>query len=101
MRFKEDEKFLTNRTEKLFEDSLCRPWVTLDQRILKAVEGLLTREERESAEFPATVVSGTKLIVVCNDPKPLEEVVLIEWRNPGKVYGRRLALKRKKNAPKT
>jgi len=100
MKFEEDEKFLTKRTEKLFEDSLCHPWVMLDPRIVKAVRGLLTQEEQESAEFPATVVSGTKLIVVCDDPEPLREVVLIEWRNPEKVYRRRLALKCKKNAPK-
>ena len=100
MKCDEDEKFLMKRTQKLFEDSLRHPWVMLDERIVKAVQELLTEEEQASADFPAGVVAGTKLILVCDDPAPLKEVILIEWRNPAKVYRRRLALKRKKNAPK-
>ena len=97
MKFEKDEKFLVKRAEKIFEDSLRYPGVMPDERIVKAVKGLLTLEEQENADFSAAVVSGTKLILVCKHPEPIQEVVLIEKRNPAKVHRRCLALKRKKN----
>ena len=90
-----------NRTERLFEDSLRHPWVVLDQRILKALRGLLSHKEQESADFPAAVVTGTKLVVLCDHPERLKEVILMERQDPVKVYRRRLTLKGKENSSET
>ena len=72
-----------------------------DLRILKAVRGVLSVRAQGSAEFPIVIVTGKKLVVVCEYPERIKEVILMEIQNPGRVYERRLALKRKKNAPKT
>ncbi len=87
-----------NRIERLFEDSLRHPWVVLDQRILKALRGLLSHKEQESADFPAAVVTGTKLFVICENPERLKEVILIDRQDPAKIYRRRLALKGEENS---
>lgn len=88
-------------TEKIFESSLRYPPGVTDPRILKALRRVLSLRAQGGAEPAAAVVTGKKLVVVCEYPERIKEVILMEIQNPGRVYERRSALKRKKNAPKT
>ncbi len=83
--------------EKILEDYLRHTYHVKDPRILNVVKRILSVREQGSFELHATVVTGKKLVVICDHPEQLREVILIGKRNPGKLYRERLALKRKKN----
>jgi len=97
MKFKPNSRLLKKRIEKLFEDSLARPYVRLDARAVKAVSRLLSPDERDRAEFPASVLSGGKLILVCDRRVRIEEILWVDVRNPRKLYRARLGLKGKEH----
>ena len=95
-----DEKLRKDITEKLFRDTVLHLGAVPDRRIVKTVTALLSSDERKNADCLAAVVAGDKLIVVCDHPGPIEEVLLIDEKNPKKVYRMDLTLKRKKKAAK-
>ena len=97
---KKDGGFLKKRAQKLFEDSLRHPCAVLDERTLRAMRGLLSLSEQANADFSTAVVTGTTLIVVCDYPERIKEAILVDTRNPIKVFRWRLALKDKKNPAK-
>lgn len=95
MRSDQNDEFRRKRALRACEDILRYPQVMTDQRLVRAVNKLLTPEEREDVDFLGGIVAGTKIILVCKDPTSLREVIMIGRRNPKKVYRRRLSLKRK------
>lgn len=84
----------------MIKDTMHHLGVAEDSRIMKTIGGLLSLDEHESADCLPVVVAGKKVIVVCDNPEPIQEVVLIDETNPKKVYRMDLALKRKKKAAK-
>lgn len=86
--------------EKILEDYLRHTYRARDPDILNSVKRVLSAGEQGALELHATVVTGKKLVVVCEHPERIKEVILMEKSNPGMVYWRRLALKRKKNPAK-
>ena len=86
--------------ETILEDYLRHTYRVKDPNILNSVKRVLSAEEQGSVELHATVVSQKKLVVVCEHPEQLEEVILIRKRYPRRVYRSRLALDRKNNARK-
>jgi len=97
MRSDQKDEFRTKRAARTCEDILRYPQVMTDHRLVRAVNKLLTPEEREDVDFLGGIVAGTKIILVCGDPRPLREIIMMERRNPEKIYRRRLILKRKNN----
>jgi len=90
-------ELLMNLTEKILEDYLRHTYHVKDPRILSAVKRVLSAREQGSLELHATVVTGKKLVVICDHPERIKEVILMEKTGPGRVYRQRLALKCKKN----
>jgi len=86
--------------ERILEDYLRHTIAAKDPRILNALKQVLSTREQGSVEAHASLVTQKKLVVVCEHPERLREVILIGRQNPGKVRRERLALKRKKNASK-
>ncbi len=86
-----------NLTEKIFEDYLRHTYGIKDPKILNAVKGVLSAWEQGSLELHISIVTQKKLVVVCERPERIKEVILMEKSDPGRVYRQRLALKRKKN----
>ena len=84
----------------MIKDTMHHLGVSGNSRIMKVIGRLLSLEEHENADCLPVVVAGKKVIVVCDNPEPIQEVVLIDEANPKKVYRMDLALKRKKKASK-
>ncbi len=90
-------ELLMKLQETILEDYLRHTYCVKDPRVLNAVKRVLSVREQGSLELHATVVTGKKLVVICECPERIKEVILMEKQNPGRVYRQRLALKRKKN----
>jgi len=84
----------------MIKDTMHHLGVSGNSRIMKVIGRLLSLEEHENADCLPVVVAGKKVIVVCDNPEPIQEVVLIDEANPTKVYRMDLTLKRKKKASK-
>lgn len=89
-----------NENKKILRDSLRFSRTLDNSRILDAVTEMFSRREQAKVGFSVSVVTERKLVVVCENPERVKEMILIDRCNPGRIYRRRLALKRKQNSPK-
>jgi|GEM_PF-2022167 len=98
MKFKSRSKFIKKRIQMQFEDSLRWPYVKLDEPAQKALSGLLSSGEKDQAEFPVSVLTREKLVLICDHPERIKEAVLVDENDPAKVYRLPLGLKGKEHS---
>lgn len=79
--------------EKILSDYLRCTYGVRDPVILKALKKILSDREQGNLMLHVTVVTGKKLVVICEHPERIQEVILIGKENPCRVE--RLVLKNK------